>query len=85
VSLPIASRWRGLTCHPLIPQDKEGFDSVTSHEENVIFIFEESRTFRSNQLVNEAFKKTIQEQRSIRTEPRRKRESCLKQVFNRPV
>jgi hypothetical protein len=35
---------------PLIPQDKEGFDSVTSHEENVIFIFEESRTFLSNQL-----------------------------------
>jgi hypothetical protein len=36
----------------LIPQDKEGFDSVTSHEENVIFIFEESRTLHSNQIDN---------------------------------
>ncbi|MGP4082355.1 hypothetical protein ACTWQL_20915 [Pseudalkalibacillus sp. R45] len=34
---------------PLIPQDKESFGSVTSHEENVIFIFEESRTLLSNQ------------------------------------
>jgi hypothetical protein len=30
---------------PLIPQDKESCGSVTSHEENVIFIFEESRPF----------------------------------------
>jgi hypothetical protein len=36
----------------LIPQDKEGFDSVISHEENVIFIFEESRTLHSNQIDN---------------------------------
>ncbi|MGP4078346.1 hypothetical protein ACTWQL_00405 [Pseudalkalibacillus sp. R45] len=35
----------------LIPQDKESFGSVTSHEENAIFIFEESRTLlSSNQL-----------------------------------
>ncbi|MGP4078322.1 hypothetical protein ACTWQL_00285 [Pseudalkalibacillus sp. R45] len=27
----------------LIPQDKKSFGSVTSHEENAIFIFEESR------------------------------------------
>jgi hypothetical protein len=40
----------------LLPQDKEGFDSVTSHEENVIFIFEESRTLHSNQPVNEVKK-----------------------------
>ncbi|WP_156419127.1 hypothetical protein [Fictibacillus sp. FJAT-27399] len=38
---------------PLLPQDKEGFGSVISHEENVKFIFEESRTLHSNQLVNE--------------------------------
>jgi hypothetical protein len=41
----------------LIPQDKEGFGSVQSHEENVIFIFEESRILRSNQLVEEALQK----------------------------
>ncbi|WP_261130528.1 hypothetical protein [Bacillus sp. Marseille-Q3570] len=34
----------------LIPQDKESFDSVTSHEENANFNFEESRTLLSNQL-----------------------------------
>jgi hypothetical protein len=39
----------------LIPQDKKGYGSITSHEENVIFIFEESRTLRSNQLVKEVF------------------------------
>jgi hypothetical protein len=33
---------------PLIPLDKEGFGSITSHEENVVFIFEESRHFRFN-------------------------------------
>jgi hypothetical protein len=43
----------GVSPVPLIPQDKESFDSVTSHEENVIFIFEESRTLRSNQLVTD--------------------------------
>jgi hypothetical protein len=37
----------------LIPQDKEGNGRIISHEENVNFIFEESRTFHSNQLVNE--------------------------------
>ncbi|MGP4081859.1 hypothetical protein ACTWQL_18340 [Pseudalkalibacillus sp. R45] len=34
----------------LIPQDKESFGSVPSHEKNAIFIFEESRTLLSNQL-----------------------------------
>ncbi|UZJ78542.1 hypothetical protein [Fictibacillus sp. KU28468] len=38
---------------PLLTQDKEGCGSVISHEENVKFIFEESRTLHSNQLVNE--------------------------------
>jgi hypothetical protein len=38
---------------PLIPQDKEGCGSDTSHEENMIFIFKESRLLHSNQLVNE--------------------------------
>jgi hypothetical protein len=42
----------GVSPVPLVPQDKEGVDSVTSHEENVIFIFEESRTLHSNQLAN---------------------------------
>ena len=37
----------------LIPQDKDSFGSVISHEENMKFIFEESHTFRFNQLVNE--------------------------------
>jgi hypothetical protein len=40
----------GVSPVPQVPQDKEGFNSVTSHEENVIFIFEESRNLRSNQL-----------------------------------
>lgn len=40
----------GVSPVTLIPQDKEGFGSVTSHEENAIFIFEESCTFRFNQL-----------------------------------
>jgi hypothetical protein len=53
---------------PLIPQDKEGFDSVTPHEENVIFIFEESRTLHSNQLVNEENEKKSQKQQSFREE-----------------
>ncbi|MGP4080994.1 hypothetical protein ACTWQL_13870 [Pseudalkalibacillus sp. R45] len=34
----------------LIPQDKENFGRVTSHEENAIFIFEECRTLLSNQI-----------------------------------
>jgi hypothetical protein len=34
---------KGLT-FPLVPQDKESCGSKTSHEENVQFIFEESRT-----------------------------------------
>ncbi|OLS41664.1 hypothetical protein [Bacillus sp. MRMR6] len=33
-----------------IPQDKEGYGSETSHEENVVFIFEESSAFRYNPL-----------------------------------
>ncbi|WNB92360.1 hypothetical protein [Bacillus sp. NEB1478] len=37
----------------LLPQDKEGYGSDISHEENVIFIFEESRTLHSIQLFNE--------------------------------
>ncbi|MCQ6264860.1 hypothetical protein M1K46_04150 [Fictibacillus sp. WQ 8-8] len=39
----------------LLPQDKEGFGSVISHEENVKFIFEESRTLHSNQLSDEDY------------------------------
>jgi hypothetical protein len=34
-----------------------GNDRITSHEENVIFIFEESATLRSNQLVNDEDRK----------------------------
>ncbi|UZJ79007.1 hypothetical protein [Fictibacillus sp. KU28468] len=40
---------------PLPPQDKEGFGSIISHEENVKFILEESRTFHSNQHSNESY------------------------------
>ncbi|WP_443144299.1 hypothetical protein [Pseudalkalibacillus sp. R45] len=58
----------GLTC-PLIPQDKESFGSVTSHEENAIFIFEESRTLLSNQLARGEFFKMTQKQPSFRKEP----------------
>ncbi|MGP4078450.1 hypothetical protein ACTWQL_00935 [Pseudalkalibacillus sp. R45] len=39
------------------PQDKESFGSVTTHEENVIFIFEESRILLSTQLAQGVFKK----------------------------
>jgi hypothetical protein len=35
------------------PQDMEGNGRIISHEENVNFIFEESRTLLSNQLVFE--------------------------------
>ncbi|MGP4081293.1 hypothetical protein ACTWQL_15405 [Pseudalkalibacillus sp. R45] len=50
----------------LIPQDKESFDSVTSHEENAIF--EESRTLLSNQLALGEFCKITQKQQSFRKE-----------------
>jgi hypothetical protein len=39
----------------LIPQDKESSGSVTSHEENAICIFEESRTLLANQLAQGEF------------------------------
>ncbi|MGP4080428.1 hypothetical protein ACTWQL_10955 [Pseudalkalibacillus sp. R45] len=42
---------------PLIPQDKESFGRVSTHEENAIFIFEESRTLLSNQLAQGEFLK----------------------------
>ncbi|UZJ78360.1 hypothetical protein [Fictibacillus sp. KU28468] len=45
----------GVSPVTLVPQDKEGFGSVISHEENVKFIFEESRTLHSNQLFIEDF------------------------------
>jgi hypothetical protein len=41
----------GVSLSSYIPQDKEGYGSEKSHEENVIFIFEESSAFRSNQQV----------------------------------
>jgi hypothetical protein len=44
---------------PLFPQDKEHFGSDTSHEENVIFIFEESRTFHFNQRFTDDITKYI--------------------------
>ncbi|MGP4081458.1 hypothetical protein ACTWQL_16250 [Pseudalkalibacillus sp. R45] len=56
----------------LIPQDKESFGSVTSHEENAIFIFEESRTLLSNQLAQGEFFKMTQKQQSFRKEPNKK-------------
>ncbi|MGP4082025.1 hypothetical protein ACTWQL_19240, partial [Pseudalkalibacillus sp. R45] len=54
----------------LIPQDKESFGSVTSHEENAIFIFEESRTLLSNQLAQGEFLKLTQKHQSFRKEPK---------------
>ncbi|MGP4082180.1 hypothetical protein ACTWQL_20025 [Pseudalkalibacillus sp. R45] len=53
----------------LIPQDKESFGSVTAHEENVIFIFEESRTLLSNQLAQGEFLIMTQKHQSFRKEP----------------
>ncbi|MGP4078304.1 hypothetical protein ACTWQL_00195 [Pseudalkalibacillus sp. R45] len=53
----------------LIPQDKESFGSDTSHEENAIFIFEESRTLLSNQLAQGGFLKMTQKQQSFRKGP----------------
>ncbi|UZJ79622.1 hypothetical protein [Fictibacillus sp. KU28468] len=38
----------GVSPVTLVPQDKEGFGSFLSHEENVKFIFEESRIFHFN-------------------------------------
>ncbi|WP_156418840.1 hypothetical protein [Fictibacillus sp. FJAT-27399] len=46
----------GVSPVTLVPQDKEGSGSFLSHEENVKFIFEESRTFHFNQLFIEDFK-----------------------------
>ncbi|UZJ78466.1 hypothetical protein [Fictibacillus sp. KU28468] len=45
----------GVSPVTLVPQDKEGSGSFLSHEENVKFIFEESRTFHFNQLFIEDF------------------------------
>ncbi|UZJ78680.1 hypothetical protein [Fictibacillus sp. KU28468] len=45
----------GVSPVTLVPQDKEDSGSVLSHEENVKFIFEESRTFHFNQLFIEDF------------------------------
>ncbi|UZJ76903.1 hypothetical protein [Fictibacillus sp. KU28468] len=45
----------GVSPVTLVPQDKEDSRSVLSHEENVKFIFEESRTFHFNQLFIEDF------------------------------
>ncbi|MGP4082328.1 hypothetical protein ACTWQL_20775 [Pseudalkalibacillus sp. R45] len=53
----------------LIPQDKESCGSVTSQEENAIFIFEESRTLLSNQLAQGEFLKMTQKPQSFRKEP----------------
>ncbi|MGP4079565.1 hypothetical protein ACTWQL_06570 [Pseudalkalibacillus sp. R45] len=50
----------------LIPQDKESFGSVTSHEENAIFIFEESRTLLFNLLAQGDFLKMTHKQQSFR-------------------
>ncbi len=55
----------------LIPQDKESFGNVTSHEENANFIFEESRTLLSNQLAQGVFLKMTQKQQFFRKEPKR--------------
>jgi hypothetical protein len=74
VSLPFAFCWQGLTC-PTDPQDKEGFGSFKSHEENVMFIFEESRTFRSNQLINEVFTKTIKNNNLLEEDPIKKHQA----------
>ncbi|MGP4080170.1 hypothetical protein ACTWQL_09660 [Pseudalkalibacillus sp. R45] len=54
----------------LVPQDKESFGCVTSHEENAIFIFEESRILLSNQLAQgEVF--MTQKQQSLKKEPKK--------------
>jgi hypothetical protein len=51
----------------LLPQDKEGNGRIISHEENVNFIFEESRTLHCNQPTNEGmFQKYPQKQQSFR-------------------
>ncbi|WP_382394033.1 hypothetical protein [Lentibacillus juripiscarius] len=39
----------GVFRHVLFPQDKESYVSDTSHEEKVLFFFEESTALRSNQ------------------------------------
>jgi hypothetical protein len=53
----------------LLPQDKEGFGSFISHEENVKFIFEESRTTPINLSMR---KKMTQKQQPYREEPNKK-------------
>ncbi|MGP4078289.1 hypothetical protein ACTWQL_00120 [Pseudalkalibacillus sp. R45] len=55
------------------PAGQGKLGSVTSHEENAIFIFEESRTLLSNQLVKGEFLKMTQKQQSFRKEPNVKR------------
>jgi hypothetical protein len=58
---------------PLIPQDKESFGSVASHEENMIFIFEESRTLHSYQRVIEEITKMAKKQHFFRKQPKEKK------------
>ncbi|MGP4081648.1 hypothetical protein ACTWQL_17215 [Pseudalkalibacillus sp. R45] len=65
------------------PQDKESFWSVTSHEENAIFIFEESRTLLFNQLGQGEFLKLTQTQQSFRKEQKLNRH--IGDVFYRRV
>jgi hypothetical protein len=51
---------------PLILQDKEGSGSDISHEENVIFIFEESRPFAPINYSMKNFDRIFQLQQSFR-------------------
>ncbi|MGP4083052.1 hypothetical protein ACTWQL_24655 [Pseudalkalibacillus sp. R45] len=58
----------------LIPQDKESFGSVTSHEEKSIFIFEEFHALLSNQLALCKYLKMTQKPQSFRKEPKCKKD-----------
>ncbi|MGP4081483.1 hypothetical protein ACTWQL_16375 [Pseudalkalibacillus sp. R45] len=51
------------------PTGQGKLPSVTSHGENEIFIFEESRTLLANQLAQGGFFKITQKQQSFRKEP----------------
>ncbi|WP_165389368.1 hypothetical protein [Fictibacillus sp. BK138] len=55
--------------------------SDTSHEENVIFIFEESRTLHSNQPVNEVKEKKHKQQSFIKSIKERINWRIVRQFF----
>jgi hypothetical protein len=65
----------------LLPQDKEGFGSFTSHEENVKFIFEGSRTLRSNQRINGEYSKNQKRTKTFKHKQKTPSSNTVRMMF----